>query len=535
MATGATASTSVLFGIDYRDSAGALAHVTPADIKSFQGGKSFAIEYIGIAQGQGNNALTAANASALESAGLSIVSVYENRPSSGGGMTDTASNGTYTSAWVNYFSQPGQGTTDAQNAIIGASSAGQLTGAIYFAIDLDPAKSTNPATGLNLLSEAAALNLIDHYFQQISAYFNSYNQLHGTSYQIGVYGAGDTLSTIVNDPLVTADGTHAFTWLAGASSWPGFNTFTTWDLAQSNNDQFQLDGRNVDLDQSSGPDFGAWGSSSAQTIQNDSFGITRVTLPSDQASVVANAINALTQTETQYVNGLLSQVSDTTIPAVAVEGSMYGAVGTSAEVTLLATQFLPGQVSTAIANGFNPQVYASEALGLAFAFGNETGGMAFANSFGPSNAAMPNTPAGDLAFAAAASVAVFGSASTANLVNVLDSFVANWKVFYSSHGVPGIPNATANQIDLAARGAAWGDAVGVALANNLGPLSGQTTNFLEDAAQGTATYSASLASQPNHAPFEGLDVSASASATASISQSNIQLVGISAHHDAPMI
>jgi hypothetical protein len=107
---------------------------------------------------------------------------------------------------------------------------------------------------------------------------------------------------------------------------------------------------------------------------------------------------------------------------------------------------------------------------------------------------MPNTTAGDLAFAMAASVAVFGSASTPNLVSALEGFVANWKAFYSSRGVPGIPNATANQIDLAARGAAWGDAVGIALANDLGPLSGQTTNFVEDAAQGTATYSAALAS-----------------------------------------
>jgi hypothetical protein len=38
---------------------------------------------------------------------------------------------------------------------------------------------------------------------------------------------------------------------------------------------------------------------------------------------------------------------------------MYGAVGTSAEVTLLATHYLPGQVTFAIS---------SEALGLVFAF-----------------------------------------------------------------------------------------------------------------------------------------------------------------------
>jgi hypothetical protein len=43
--------------------------------------------------------------------------------------------------------------------------------------------------------------------------------------------------------------------------------------------------------------------------------------------------------------------------------------------------------------------------------------------------------------------------------------------------------------------------VGVALANNLGPLSGQVVNFLEDAAQGTAIYAASLVGQPAHQPF----------------------------------
>ena len=68
---------------------------------------------------------------------------------------------------------------------------------------------------------------------------------------------------------------------------------------------------------------------------------------------------------------LVSQAANTTLPAVAVEGCMYGAVGTSAEITLLASQFLPAQVALAIQNGLNPLVYASEALGLAFAFGNE--------------------------------------------------------------------------------------------------------------------------------------------------------------------
>jgi len=56
---------------------------------------------------------------------------------------------------------------------------------------------------------------------------------------------------------------------------------------------------------------------------------SREPLPLDQDTTEANAINAGTTTETAYVNGLLAQVADTTIPAVAIEGSMYGAVGSS--------------------------------------------------------------------------------------------------------------------------------------------------------------------------------------------------------------
>jgi hypothetical protein len=238
-------------------------------------------------------------------------------------------------------------------------------------------------------------------------------------------------------------------------------------------------------------------------VQNAYFGIVRLALPLDQVTTVANAINAGTQTEAQYISTLLSQVKNTTIPAVAVEGSMYGAVGSSDEITLLATKFLPGQVTNAVQHGYNPIVYASEALGLAFAFGNETGSMAFANTFGPSNPAMPNSTSGDGAFATAAITAIFGSASTTNLTNVMQTFVANWKAFYSTSEMPGISLASADQIDLAARGAAWGDAVGVALANDLGPLRGQTSNFLMDAAQGIANYSMSLVGQSAHHPFQG--------------------------------
>jgi hypothetical protein len=115
---------------------------------------------------------------------------------------------------------------------------------------------------------------------------------------------------------------------------------------------------------------------------------------------------------------------------------------------------------------------------------------------------MPNTPAGDAALAAAACGTIFGAASTANLVNVLGGFVSNWEAFYTANpNALGAGSHTANRINLAARGASWGDMVGVALANNLGPLSGQVINFLDDAAQGTAIYRASLVGQPIQPAF----------------------------------
>ena len=237
------------------------------------------------------------------------------------------------------------------------------------------------------------------------------------------------------------------------------------------------------------------------TIQSDYLAITRTALSLTDATTIANSINAGATTEIAYVNSLLAQVAITTIPAVAVEASMYGAMGTSTEVTALATQFLPPQVANALSHGFNPQVYASEALGLVFAFNNENGSTGFANNFGPSHAGTPNTVAGDAAFTTAASTAIFGTGATATLVNAIQNYEANWKAFYTANGIPGFAQPTADQVDLAARGAAWGDAVGLALANNLGPIPGQVTNFLIDAAQGTAVYSTSLASQPIAVPF----------------------------------
>ena len=60
------------------------------------------------------------------------------------------------------------------------------------------------------------------------------------------------------------------------------------------------------------------------TIANDHLGITRTVLPTADATAKAKAIDQFKTTETQYVNGLLAQVANTTFPAVAVEGSCTG-------------------------------------------------------------------------------------------------------------------------------------------------------------------------------------------------------------------
>ena len=130
---------------------------------------------------------------------------------------------------------------------------------------------------------------------------------------------------------------------------------------------------------------------------------------------------------------------------------------------------------------------------------SETGSTAFAANFGPSNPAT----ADNAAFASAAVNAIFGASATPNLVSVMTNFVNNWENFFSTNGIPGIGLASASQIDLAARGAAWGDMVGVALANNIGSLEDQSSGFLLAAAQDVAIYGVSLVGQPSHHPFEG--------------------------------
>jgi hypothetical protein len=158
------------------------------------------------------------------------------------------------------------------------------------------------------------------------------------------------------------------------------------------------------------------------------------------------------------------------------------------ELTKLATQFLPAQVSHAVANGFNPTVYAAEALGLALAGGNGTSN-AFATDFG------------------SLSVSQFAS-EVASLTGInsgaIGGFVQNWINFYTAN-----PSATFGlSATLASYGAAFGDAVGAALLNptvngTLALLVSEEQNALIDNAEGLYKAGISLIAELPHLPLQG--------------------------------
>ena len=97
---------------------------------------------------------------------------------------------------------------------------------------------------------------------------------------------------------------------------------------------------------------------------------------SNEATAQAAAINSPgTTTSSVFIytaqllqnNIGLSQVA-MSVSAIAEGGTIaVGNTTTPNTLTFLSTQFLPAQVAVAIANGFDPTVYAAEALGLALA------------------------------------------------------------------------------------------------------------------------------------------------------------------------
>ena len=168
-----------------------------------------------------------------------------------------------------------------------------------------------------------------------------------------------------------------------------------------------------------------------------------------EATSEMGAINAPGSTDSVfiYATKLLSTNISLSQVAMAVSALMEGgtiAVGdttTPNTLTLLSTQFLPDQVTNALANGFNPTVYAAESLGSALS----TNASFNTNFVGLSVSQ----------FAAAVSTA------TGVNVNAIQQFVTNWQAFFTAN-----PSALQGRtVTQASYGAAFGDAAGVALLN----------------------------------------------------------------------
>src|SRR5262245_6827589 len=204
---------------------------------------------------------------------------------------------------------------------------------------------------------------------------------------------------------------------------------------------------------------------------------------------VATAIQNGRTTVTADAGQLLSANIATSQFAMANNCLMLGLSPSIATLTNEATVFLPGAVALAVKLGTNQVATAAEALGVALA---DTAG--FAPFLG--------TP--DAQFTA--------EVATATGVNVaqINIWLANWTAFYTKFGTP----AAGVTIQEAARGATFGDAIGVALQNptsaNLqttigadGAIHGEVANDLLTIATGQYVVGVDCDTLPPHTPLEG--------------------------------
>lgn len=158
--------------------------------------------------------LTQSEAEALSAAGLYVVAVFENGPDHPG-----------------YFSHA-KGVSDGTAAFrYAADQVGQPLGSpIYFAVDYDA-------------SAADLEGAIADYFAGVTEAFAAESN-GGDAYPLGVYGSGLTCSQVL------ASGAVAFSWLAQARGWSGYDTFTEWNLRQG--PTRSVLGLSVDLNESQG-------------------------------------------------------------------------------------------------------------------------------------------------------------------------------------------------------------------------------------------------------------------------------------------
>ena len=116
-------------------------------------------------------------------------------------------------------------------------------------------------------------------------------------------------------------------------------------------------------------------------------------------------------------------------------------------------------------------VYAFEALGVALASGGQ-----FQNKFGPSNSMYPGSAAGDAQFVTDAYTSVFGHTGTAAQVQHFIDQLNFVETLYTAAGIFG----SASNIDLLARGAIYGQMLGIEHEGGLGtPPPGPVFNLTQ--------------------------------------------------------
>ncbi len=273
---------TVQHGFDIPRTESAILVADAAQLKTSNPHYDFAALYIGrniddhgvIGGDPSQGYLTLDQANELQhTGGIKLVSLYEKDF-----MYDTDKNGNHTYQWESYFANTAGGgaeklgEADAKAAYEAATQVAHQTAgsAIYFALDINPADLDTTGQYKNVISdESAALKLFVDYFRGI----NNYLSQQSTKYSVGVYGAGATLSAIL-DPAAIEPGSDGsplaqYFWAvkndwAGNEDWGavGSGKPHTYNLIQTNiHVSDLLFGQiKIDLDQSSGlPSYGAWG------------------------------------------------------------------------------------------------------------------------------------------------------------------------------------------------------------------------------------------------------------------------------------
>lgn len=191
------------------DSSSACTSSTTTCLQS--GGYSFVARYYSRTTKIAGKKLTLSEAQLITGAGLQLVTVYEDGPTS-----------------YSYFSAE-RGAADAAGAVQQAEAIGQPAGsAIYFTVDYD-ASSSEIAGNITV------------YFQAIfDALLN---------YEVGVYGSGAVCKAI------TEAGLAKYAWLAQSTGWSGYKNFTAWAIKQG--PEQSVCGLNSDTDIAQG-DFGSF-------------------------------------------------------------------------------------------------------------------------------------------------------------------------------------------------------------------------------------------------------------------------------------